>query len=111
MVSSTSCNKANISTLCTTAPNTGAQISLLCLSLFFLSLSTYNKTICTPIPPLFLSNPMSHIGKKRLKKKRRRKRRQKDTRRVKMPVSSEDKRKKKDMNPIKRTGKSLANRK
>lgn len=67
--------KANISTLCNHSPQTrGAQISLLCLSLFFSLLSTYNKqTICTPIPPLFLSTPMPHIGKNKTQKEKKKK--------------------------------------
>lgn len=43
--------KANISTLCNHSPPTrgGTNFPSLCLSLFFSSLSTYNKqTICTP---------------------------------------------------------------
>lgn len=66
--------KANISTLCNhSPPHGGTNFPSLSFS-FFSSLSTYNKqTICTPFPPLFLSTPMSHTGKTRLKKKRRKK--------------------------------------
>lgn len=70
--------KANISTLCNHSPPTrgGTNFPSLCLSLFFLFFQpTTNKQSARPIPPLFLSTPMSHIGKTRLKKKRR----QKDT--------------------------------
>lgn len=97
MVSSTSCNKANISTLCTQPMRTNYPS----VFLFFFQ----PTTVCTPFR-LCLSPLPCYTYEKTKKKEKRPRWGDED----KDAISSEDKRKEKT-NPTKRTGKSLANRK